>query len=149
MKLQLKKVIYYHCYTIRLKRFDFNVFQFKNETFESGTIFGGRVLVVEDNAINQELVIEILSRHSVETVLAVNGIEAIDILESDTEFDVILMDCQMPLLDGYEATRIIKKEMAIDIPVLALTANVLQSDRLKAKASGMDGFINKLLLLMK
>lgn len=121
----------------------FNVFQFKNETFESGTIFGGRVLVVEDNAINQELVIEILSRHSVETVLAVNGIEAIDILESDTEFDVILMDCQMPLLDGYEATRIIKEEMAIDIPVLALTANVLQSDRLKAKASGMDGFINK------
>ncbi|WP_446582636.1 response regulator, partial [Vibrio alfacsensis] len=82
-------------------------------------MFGGRVLVVEDNAINQELVIEILSRHSVETVLAVNGIEAIDILESDTEFDVILMDCQMPLLDGYEATRIIKKEMAIDIPVLA------------------------------
>ncbi|UPR30268.1 response regulator [Vibrio crassostreae] len=107
-------------------------------------VVGSRVLVVEDNEINRELIVDILSREGVDSLLANNGKEAIEILKYDTSFDAILMDCQMPVLDGYEATKIIRNDMLLtDIPIIAITANVLKPDRDKAMQAGMVDLIHK------
>ncbi|PTQ07694.1 hypothetical protein CWO28_08650 [Vibrio splendidus] len=131
---------------IKLNIFKDNITIFCKEVVNKSdlSITGSRVLVVEDNVINQELVVDILSRKGINSVLAGHGKEAIDILKDDKGFDVILMDCQMPILDGYEATRFIINDMSItNIPIIALTANVLKSDRDKSIESGMVDFIRK------
>lgn len=131
---------------IKLNSFKDNITIFCTEVINKLdlSVTGSRVLVVEDNVINQELVVDILSRKGISSVLAGNGKEAIDILKDDISFDVILMDCQMPILDGYEATRFIINDMSItNIPIIALTANVLKADRDKSIESGMVDFIRK------
>ena len=104
---------------------------------------GAKVLLVEDNEINQELAVDLLEKGGISVVVASNGIEAIAKLDKE-KFDGILMDCQMPIMDGYEATKQIrKKEEYKDIPILALTANVMQTDIEKAIESGMNDQIIK------
>ena len=105
---------------------------------------GARVLLVEDNRLNQELALELLEKASVVVKLAENGQEALDVLAQDTHFDLILMDCQMPVMDGYEAARSIRRQPAlIDLPVVAMTANAMAGDREKAIAAGMQDYISK------
>lgn len=121
-----------------------NLFCVRPSKENSLEIVGSRVLVVEDNEINRELIVDILSREGVDSLLANNGKEAIEILKYDTSFDAILMDCQMPVLDGYEATKIIRNDMLLtDIPIIAITANVLKPDRDKAMQAGMVDLIHK------
>jgi CheY-like chemotaxis protein len=105
---------------------------------------GARVLLVEDNDLNQELACDLLAKAQVEVVLANNGQEALDRLARDVRFDGILMDCQMPVMDGYEATRAIraKPELAA-LPVIAMTANAMAGDREKVLAAGMNDHIAK------
>ncbi|MBM7060310.1 response regulator [Pseudomonas sp. UL073] len=107
-------------------------------------IAGSRILLAEDNLMNQELAVELLSDAGVETVVVGNGQEALDLLAADTRFDGILMDCQMPLLDGYDATRAIRlrPELA-DMPIIAMTANNLAGDRERAQSAGMNDHIAK------
>lgn len=104
---------------------------------------GSNVLLVEDNEMNQELAIELLSKDGLYVTVANNGKEALDILETK-DFDIVLIDIQMPIMDGYEATYAIrKKERYRDLPIIAMTANVMSDDIQKAQDSGMDDHIGK------
>ncbi|MBF0280433.1 MAG: response regulator [SAR324 cluster bacterium] len=104
---------------------------------------GAKVLLVEDNEVNQELAMELLSANGIIASLAENGQEALDVLAKE-EFDGVLMDCQMPVMDGYTASRRIRdQERFQDLPVIAMTANVMTGDREKAVAAGMNDHIGK------
>ncbi|MEA5475174.1 PAS domain S-box protein [Synechococcus sp. CCY9201] len=105
---------------------------------------GARLLLVEDNAMNQELACELLRQAGLVVEVAGNGQEALDLLAHDRRFDGVLMDCQMPVMDGYTATRAIKADPALaSIPVIAMTANVMTGDREKVLAVGMVDHIAK------
>ena len=105
---------------------------------------GKKVLLVEDNEMNQELALELLQQAGMTVVLAENGAVAVDLLRRDSNFDGVLMDCQMPVMDGYEATRMIRKELNLaQLPVLAMTANAMEGDRQMALAAGMNDHIAK------
>ena len=105
---------------------------------------GLKVLLVEDNELNQELAGELLSAAGIEVSLAENGAVALEMLAQNDQYDGILMDCQMPVMDGYEATRRIRSNPSWrDLPVIAMTANVLASDRKLAADAGMNDHIAK------
>jgi len=103
-----------------------------------------RVLLVEDNLINQTVARRMLEHLGHRVHIAANGIEALAAINASS-FDVVLMDCQMPQMDGYEATRRIRASEAGDrrIPIIALTANAMKGDREACLASGMDDFLTK------
>jgi len=82
-----------------------------------------------------------LAKLGIETVLAVNGQDAINKMETET-FDLVLMDCQMPVMDGYSATQALRAKK-IDTPIIALTANAMQADKEACFAAGMNDFIAK------
>jgi len=104
---------------------------------------GARILLVEDNALNQELASELLSLHDMQISTAWNGKEALELLEKQS-FDGVLMDIQMPVMDGYEASRQIRQQPRFkSLPIIAMTANVMTGDRDQAKAAGMDAHISK------
>jgi len=108
--------------------------------------YSAHVLVVEDNATNQIVAKGMLSKFGIEVMLAVNGEEAIRIL-SEEVFDLVFMDCQMPVMDGYQATRQIREPDTCvinhEVPVVAMTANAMQGDREQCLAAGMDDYITK------
>ena len=105
-----------------------------------------RVLVVEDNLVNQKLVVHLLKKLGTSVTLAGNGLEALDRLR-ETAVDIVLMDCQMPELDGYEATQCIRAggagEAVSRLPVIALTAHALASDRERCLLAGMTDYLTK------
>jgi signal transduction histidine kinase/DNA-binding response OmpR family regulator len=104
---------------------------------------GARVLLVEDNPINRELASEMLSRAGINVSLATNGQEALALLRRQT-FDGVLMDCQMPVMDGYAATRALREEPGLrELPVIAMTADAMVGDRDKVIAAGMNDHISK------
>ncbi|OOY54708.1 hypothetical protein BOW11_11260 [Solemya velum gill symbiont] len=104
---------------------------------------GARLLLVEDNEVNQELASIILSMNGIDTEVASNGQEALKILARES-FDGVLMDCQMPVMDGYEATRRIRaQEQFRDLPVIAQTANAMKGDKEKTLDAGMNDNITK------
>lgn len=101
------------------------------------------VLLVEDDLINQQVARELLTREGIEVDVAADGRQALDALASKT-FDLVLMDCQMPEMDGYEATRRIREDPKYkDLPVIALTANAMKQDIRNALDAGMDDHIAK------
>jgi PAS domain S-box-containing protein len=106
---------------------------------------GVRVLLVDDSDINLDVTRRVLELHGAKVQVANNGQEAVDCLrEKPYDFDVVLMDVQMPLLDGYQATILIRAELGlVDLPIIALTAGALSSERQRAAAAGMDDFITK------
>ncbi|MDP1525317.1 MAG: response regulator [Rhodocyclaceae bacterium] len=105
---------------------------------------GARVVLAEDNEMNQELAMELLSQAGIEVVLANNGQEAVDILNKDANFDGVLMDCQMPVMDGYMATREIRKLPQFEkLPIIAMTANAMAGDKEKVMEAGMWDHIAK------
>ncbi len=104
---------------------------------------GAYVLLVEDNALNQEFAIEVLEKAGILVDVANNGKEAYQMAKS-TDYDGILMDCQMPVMDGYEATRLIRESSSYtQVPILALSANAMESDRKLSLESGMNDHISK------
>ena len=104
---------------------------------------GANILLVEDNEINLELAQEILTSRDIRVTTAVNGQEAVDLAENKS-FDGILMDCQMPVMDGYQATKTIRVQgKNTTTPIIAMTANALVGDKEKALAVGMDDHIAK------
>ncbi len=105
---------------------------------------GNRVLLVEDNEMNQELAVALLKQSQLSVVVAGNGQVALDILSQDQAFGCILMDCQMPVMDGYSATQHIRlNPLTQSIPVIAMTASAMKGDKEKALAAGMDDYITK------
>ncbi|HMJ38359.1 MAG TPA: response regulator [Verrucomicrobiae bacterium] len=103
-----------------------------------------RVLVVEDNAANSKVAVRMLERLGYRAEAAGNGAEAVTMLEH-MQFDAVLMDCQMPEMDGYEATRLIRKNERAGrhVPIIAMTAAALSGDRERCLAAGMDDYISK------
>ncbi|MBF0395662.1 MAG: response regulator [Desulfobacterales bacterium] len=107
------------------------------------TIKGAKILLVEDNEINQQVASELLKIAGFEVNIANNGIEAIDIINS-TLFDAVLMDLQMPEMDGYEAIIQIKKlSIHKDLPIIALTAHAMNSEREKCFQIGFNDYVTK------
>jgi PAS domain S-box-containing protein len=103
------------------------------------------VLLVEDNAVNQRLVSKLLGKLAYSVTLAVNGQEALHELRKRS-FDLILMDVQMPVMGGIEATKLIREEetrTGDHIPIIAMTAHAMEGDRERMLASGMDGYVSK------
>ncbi len=102
-----------------------------------------KILLVEDNEMNRDMLSRRLVRSGFEVVMAVNGQEGVDMASSEKP-DVILMDMSLPVLDGWDATRQLKANGATKgIPVIALTAHAMESDREKALAAGCDDFDTK------
>jgi CheY-like chemotaxis protein len=119
----------------------------KSEGIEEFTLQEKNILIllVEDNEVNRKLVTMQLSKLNIKLSLASNGEEAVDKF-SKQEYSLILMDCQMPVMDGFETTkqiRAIEKEKGSHIPIIAMTANSMEGDREKCIESGMDDYISK------
>ena len=113
------------------------------EDADQGVFADVRVLAVEDNAFNRGLLKKMLATLGVSRVaMAENGQEAVEALAGGQVFDIILMDIQMPVLDGLDATRAIRV-MGHDVPIIALTAHVLESDQEKSREAGMNGHLPK------
>lgn len=109
----------------------------------TGVLLGARILVVEDNPVNQELASALLMRVGAVVTVAPNGRAAIDCLGVQS-FDLVLMDCQMPVMDGYEAAREIRAAPKWrDLPVIAMTADAMLADRERATEAGMNDHIAK------
>ena len=102
-----------------------------------------RILLVEDNPVNQLVVKGLLGRLGLTVTIARHGEEALKILQQ-RDFDLVLMDCNLPLMDGYEATRQIRRERRwAGLPVIALTANVLPEERERCQRAGMNDYLSK------
>ncbi|MCV2367804.1 PAS domain-containing hybrid sensor histidine kinase/response regulator [Roseateles oligotrophus] len=119
----------------------------KSATPNKARLAGLRLLLVEDNLNNQQVAQELLQDEGASVQIANHGQEAIDALKAAGErpaFDVVLMDLQMPVMDGYTAARYIRSELAlIDLPIVAMTANAMSSDREACLAAGMNDHVGK------
>ena len=124
-------------------RLDRRANQREKEQQLASQLRGAHILLVEDNPINQELALELLANHGISAVLANDGQQALETLARE-DFDGVLMDVQMPVMDGYSATRAIRKQDRWhELPVIAMTANVMAGDRDKARQAGMNDHIAK------
>ncbi|MCJ8303782.1 response regulator [Shewanella sp.] len=106
-------------------------------------IRGKKILLAEDNETNQRLINALFQKKGLKITIVNNGLEAVQILARE-QFDAVLMDCQMPVLDGYHATQRIRAELKLhELPIIALTANIMYEDKQRAFASGMNDVIGK------
>jgi len=113
-------------------------------TTDSRVLAGLRILVVEDNPLNQQVAQELLSHVGAYVQVANDGRQGIERVRSaPAPFDVVLMDIQMPEMDGYEATRILREDMRATLPIIAMTANAMPADRAACLAAGMNDHIAK------
>jgi CheY-like chemotaxis protein/HPt (histidine-containing phosphotransfer) domain-containing protein len=106
----------------------------------------GHVLLVEDNEVNRQVAQRLLTLSGVSFSVAENGQEAVDAL-AERNFDAVLMDCQMPVMDGYTATRVLRQRETethgARVPIIAMTANAMAGDREKCLGAGMDDYLSK------
>ena len=104
-----------------------------------------KLLLVEDNPINRQVIAKMLEPTHIQLTMANDGIEALKVLKGNT-FDLILMDCQMPNMDGYECTQTIRANEAntkAHVPIIAITANAYEDDKQRCLSVGMDDFVSK------
>jgi CheY-like chemotaxis protein/nitrogen-specific signal transduction histidine kinase len=109
---------------------------------ENGQDLSAKVLLVEDNEINAFMATSILDKWNCNTTIVENGQEAINILKKE-DFEIILMDMQMPVLNGIEATKIIRSDLKIKTPIIALTANAINGEDVKCLKAGMNDYLSK------
>ena len=109
----------------------------------SNLLRGRHFLVAEDNEINQKLIDYVLTKAGATVHIAGNGAEAVDILREGQAFDCIIMDLQMPEMDGYTATRCIRKDLRIHTPIIAMTATAMKGEHLQCLESGMNDYMTK------
>ena len=110
----------------------------------TGALAGRRILLAEDNDINKMIVLEMLEETGVDVDVAVNGAEALELIERQ-HYDLVLMDIQMPIMDGYEATQKIRRlgGRFETVPIIAMTAHALEGDSNKSLEAGMDYHVSK------
>jgi CheY-like chemotaxis protein len=99
-------------------------------------------LIAEDNVLNQQLIIALLEKANLDHVVVNDGIEALKVLQKES-FDLVLMDIQMPRMDGLTALRHIRESLQLDIPIVALTANATKEDQERFINAGMNGYLSK------
>jgi CheY-like chemotaxis protein len=110
----------------------------------ASSVSGLRILLVEDNEINRFVARELLEARGARVEMACDGAEAVAMLARDSAFDVVLMDLQMPRMDGLDATRAIRGQLGLrTLPIIAMTANVMASDRAECLEAGMDAHVGK------
>ncbi|HEX7649529.1 MAG TPA: response regulator, partial [Noviherbaspirillum sp.] len=110
----------------------------------AGRLQGMRLLVAEDNDMNQHVIEQILTRAGADVTIAANGFAAVEVLRADQGFDAVIMDVQMPVMDGYAATEAIRNELGLsELPIYALTAHASPHDRDLSRKAGMNGHIVK------
>ena len=132
-------------FTLTFEKAGERTFEVAQPVSDNGQEQPARVLVVDDNEINLEIITELLASFSLAVSTAANGLEALEAVK-ESRFDLILMDLQMPEMDGLEATRAIRAltdHPVSKIPIIALTANAQQEDRVNCQQAGMDDFISK------
>ena len=110
---------------------------------EDDALRGRRVLLVEDNLVNQKVTYHLLTKAGLSVEIAGDGKQAIRILENGSSYDVILLDLQMPEMDGFQVTAYLRNKLKLDIPVIAMTASVLRNEKAKCFEVGMDGYLPK------
>lgn len=112
---------------------------------ELALLKGARILVAEDNLVNQQVICGILKKRQVSTQVAANGREALQaVKDADQPFDAVLMDLEMPEMDGLEATREIRRlNQGQNLPIIAVTAQAMRGDRERCLEAGMDGYLSK------
>lgn len=123
----------------------YDVIDSKDDSILDKNFKGVRVLLAEDSLVNQKVASSILKKHGIDITLADNGQQAIDKF-IELEFDLVLMDCQMPEKDGFEATaeiNLIQQQNNTQVPIIALTANAMESDKEKCLSAGMHDFVAK------
>jgi signal transduction histidine kinase/DNA-binding response OmpR family regulator len=128
-------------FKFRLNMPEANV-QLKNEAIVQSDLTGKNVLIVEDNELNRFLAVTILKKWNANIHIAVNGEEAVKAV-SNLEIDIVLMDIQMPVMDGVAAAVAIRSELKSNVPIIALTANALESEKVKCWQAGMNEYITK------
>ncbi len=118
----------------------------KNDEESPDSLRGTKVMLVEDNAINQKVMMRFLEKWNIEVIIAENGSEAVKKMKETKSVNLVLMDLQMPEMDGYEATRQIREledKYKSDVPIIALTAAALKEVKENVFASGMNDFLTK------
>jgi PAS domain S-box-containing protein len=115
----------------------------KQETLNEGGLLGKRVLVVEDNEANQKVIYHMLDKIGIDADLADNGKVAIKLLEDGFQYDLVIMDLQMPEMDGFETTEYIRQNLKLTIPIIAMTASALRNEKIKCMELGMNEYLNK------
>jgi PAS domain S-box-containing protein len=113
-----------------------------NSHVESHILADKKILLVEDNEMNRVVAETILNQYGASIAEAVNGVEAVDAIKHG-QYDIVLMDIQMPVMDGLEATRIIRKELQSNIPIIAFTANAVKGEMEKCIQAGMNDYLSK------
>lgn len=109
---------------------------------ESSDPSRARILVVEDNLLNQKLLVLMLVNKGFEVGVSNNGRLAVEKLRNE-RFDLVLMDIEMPEMNGYEATQVIRHELKLDLPVIALTAHTSEGEKEKCLSYGMSDYLSK------
>lgn len=107
------------------------------------SINGFKILLVEDNKLNQKLAATVLTKNGGLVDIAETGEEAVNILQNGGQYDIVLMDIQMPIMDGYEATRVIRNRLKNAIPIVAMTAHAMAGERDKCLSLGMNDYLSK------
>jgi CheY-like chemotaxis protein len=103
---------------------------------------GSRILLVEDNKVNQFLANSLLKSWNAQVDISEDGLDALDKMKSE-HYDLVLMDLQMPIMDGFEATEQIRKELKSDVPIIGLSANALNGERERSLEKGMNDYVSK------
>ena len=134
-----------HCQEHDMEQCDYTCATITNDKRPTFDFSGFRVLVVEDNEINQQLALELLKDTGAVVDIAVNGEEAVAMVTGGaTLYDLVLMDIQMPVMDGYEATRTIRRDSRFAaLPIIAMTAHAMKEERQKILKAGIDAHITK------
>ncbi len=109
----------------------------------SSLLKGKKFLIAEDNEVNQKVIRHVLHKAGGVLEMANNGAEAVAFLQKSTAYDLIIMDLQMPEMDGYEATKYIRNEMKLSIPIIAMTASALKGEKDKCLEIGMNDYMSK------
>jgi signal transduction histidine kinase/ActR/RegA family two-component response regulator len=131
------------CFSVRIPARASSGPQVSGKNLQEFQLAGLEVLVAEDNPTNQRVIVGLLTKLGIKSRLVSNGLEALEVLQRE-RFDLILMDCQMPIMDGYEATPKIKALLGKTAPpIIALTAHALASDRARCLEAGMTGYLSK------
>jgi CheY-like chemotaxis protein/HPt (histidine-containing phosphotransfer) domain-containing protein len=112
-------------------------------TLDNNRLSGKKILVVEDNETNQKVIFHMLKKFGVDIRIVNNGKEAIQVLEDGCPYDLLIMDLQMPEMDGFETTKYIRQQLKLKVPIFAMTASALRNEKTKCFELGMNEYLTK------